>query len=120
MISDGSKFGKGGCVSPQPALLAARLPPRRASSCRCLSRSRFGAILTCVVRRVIPCKRSVMKFGIGQAALRKEDHRLLTGAGCYLDDIKLPHQAFAYILRSPRSQASVPERHATRRASLRS
>jgi carbon-monoxide dehydrogenase large subunit len=48
-----------------------------------------------------------MKFGIGQAALRKEDHRLLTGGGCYLDDIKLPHQAFAYILRAPHAHAAI-------------
>src|SRR5262249_5965757 len=48
-----------------------------------------------------------MKFGIGQAVLRKEDGRLLTGGGRYLDDIKLPGEAFAYILRSPHAHAAV-------------
>ena len=48
-----------------------------------------------------------MKFGIGQAALRKEDHRLLTGGGCYIDDIRLPGEAFVYMLRSPHAHAAI-------------
>jgi len=48
-----------------------------------------------------------MKFGIGQAVRRKEDHRLLTGSGCYLDDINLPGQAYAHILRSPHAHATI-------------
>ncbi len=31
-----------------------------------------------------------MKFGIGQAVTRIEDDRLLTGRGCYADDLDLP------------------------------
>jgi carbon-monoxide dehydrogenase large subunit len=40
------------------------------------------------------------QFGIGQPVLRKEDQRLLRGQGRYTDDISLPNQAFAVILRS--------------------
>ncbi len=39
-------------------------------------------------------------FGIGQPLPRKEDDRLLRGEGRYTDDISLPNQAHAYILRS--------------------
>lgn len=42
-----------------------------------------------------------MKFGIGQAAARLEDVRLLTGRGCYVDDLRLDGQAHAAVLRSP-------------------
>src|SRR5579859_3313938 len=48
-----------------------------------------------------------MQFGIGQAALRKEDHRLLTGGGRYIDDIRLPGEAVAFILRSPHAHAAI-------------
>ena len=42
-----------------------------------------------------------MKFGIGQAVSRLEDTRLLTGRGTYVDDIVLPGQLHAHVLRSP-------------------
>jgi carbon-monoxide dehydrogenase large subunit len=42
-----------------------------------------------------------MKFGIGQPVHRKEDPRLLRGEGRYADDIDLPGQAFARVVRSP-------------------
>jgi len=48
-----------------------------------------------------------MQFGIGQAVVRKEDLRLLTGGGRYLDDINLPGQAHAAILRSPHAHARI-------------
>jgi len=48
-----------------------------------------------------------MKFGVGQAVTRKEDTRLLTGVGTYVDDITLPGQAHAYFLRSPVAHAKV-------------
>ena len=47
------------------------------------------------------------KFGIGQPVRRKEDKRLLTGAGTYTDDINLPGQAHAAILRSPHAHARI-------------
>src|SRR5262245_26136790 len=48
-----------------------------------------------------------MQFGMGQAVVRKEDLRLLTGRGRYLDDINLPEQAHAAILRSPHAHARI-------------
>ncbi len=46
-------------------------------------------------------------FGIGQAVRRKEDARFLTGAGCFQDEINLPGQAHAVILRSPHAHAEL-------------
>ena len=39
-------------------------------------------------------------YSIGQSPLRKEDSTLLRGAGRYTDDVNLPGQAHAYMLRS--------------------
>jgi len=41
------------------------------------------------------------RFGTGQALRRVEDQRFLTGHGRYTDDITLPGQAVAHVLRSP-------------------
>ncbi|MGB3271961.1 MAG: xanthine dehydrogenase family protein molybdopterin-binding subunit [Xanthobacteraceae bacterium] len=43
---------------------------------------------------------ALQKFGIGQPVRRKEDDRLLRGHGRYTDDINLPGQAHAWIVRS--------------------
>lgn len=40
------------------------------------------------------------KFGAGQSVTRKEDKRLLTGSGCYTDDVSLPDEAVGFVLRS--------------------
>jgi len=45
--------------------------------------------------------------GIGQPVLRKEDARLLTGRGCYSDDVNLPGQAYVSFVRSPHAHARV-------------
>jgi aerobic carbon-monoxide dehydrogenase large subunit len=45
------------------------------------------------------------EFGIGQPLSRFEDRRLLRGAGRYIDDVNLPQQAYAFILRSPHANA---------------
>ena len=47
------------------------------------------------------------KFGIGQAVKRTEDLRLLSGQGRYTDDVSLPDQVWAYILRSPHAHARI-------------
>ena len=39
-------------------------------------------------------------YAIGEPVKRKEDGTLLRGQGRYTDDINLPGQAYAYILRS--------------------
>ncbi len=44
---------------------------------------------------------SLMKFGIGQPVPRSEDPVLVQGRGRYTDDINLPEQAHAWIVRSP-------------------
>jgi aerobic carbon-monoxide dehydrogenase large subunit len=48
-----------------------------------------------------------MHAGIGDPVRRKEDARLLTGRGCYSDDINLPGQAYATALRAPHAHALI-------------
>ncbi len=45
--------------------------------------------------------------GIGQPVVRKEDQRLLTGQGRYTDDVNLPGQAYAVMVRSPHAHARI-------------
>ena len=45
------------------------------------------------------------KFGIGQSITRREDQRLLTGTGRYLDDVALPNEAHMVLVRSPHAHA---------------
>src|ERR1700675_3388594 len=45
--------------------------------------------------------------GIGKPVLRKEDARLLTGSGRFSDDVNLPGQACAAMLRSPHAHARI-------------
>ncbi len=47
------------------------------------------------------------EFGIGQSVSRFEDPRLLRGGGRFIDDVNLPGQAYAYILRSPHAHARI-------------
>ena len=47
------------------------------------------------------------KYGIGQAITRREDQRLLTGTGKYVDDLVLPGQVFAAFVRSPHPRARI-------------
>jgi aerobic carbon-monoxide dehydrogenase large subunit len=48
-----------------------------------------------------------MKFALGQAVLRTEDPRLLTGRGRYTDDFVLPRLAHGSVLRSPYAHARI-------------
>ncbi|MGE0258583.1 MAG: xanthine dehydrogenase family protein molybdopterin-binding subunit [Alphaproteobacteria bacterium] len=45
--------------------------------------------------------------GIGQPVRRREDLRLLTGRGRYSDDLNLPEQAYAVMVRSPHAHALI-------------
>jgi aerobic carbon-monoxide dehydrogenase large subunit len=45
--------------------------------------------------------------GIGQPVRRREDLRLLRGEGRYSDDVNLPGQAYAVMLRSPHAHALI-------------
>jgi len=47
------------------------------------------------------------EFGIGKPVRRKEDLRLLTGRGRYTDDINVPGQAYAAVVRSPYAHARI-------------
>ena len=47
------------------------------------------------------------KFGIGQAMTRREDLRLLTGKGQYIDDFSLPNEAHIAFVRSPHAHARI-------------
>ncbi len=47
------------------------------------------------------------KFGVGQSVLRHEDPRLLCGRGLYVNDVNLPGQTYAIVLRSPHAHAEI-------------
>ncbi|GMV63894.1 MAG: carbon-monoxide dehydrogenase large subunit [Parvibaculum sp.] len=49
----------------------------------------------------------MVKFGVGQPARRVEDVRLVSGQGRYTDDISLPGQAYAVMVRSPHAHARI-------------
>ncbi len=53
------------------------------------------------------------QFGIGQPVRRVEDRRFITGRGNYVDDIHLPRQAHAFMLRSPHAHARISAIDAT-------
>jgi aerobic carbon-monoxide dehydrogenase large subunit len=47
------------------------------------------------------------KFGIGQGVTREEDPRLLRGRGLFVNDVNLPGQSYAVVLRSPHAHADI-------------
>jgi aerobic carbon-monoxide dehydrogenase large subunit len=49
----------------------------------------------------------ISRQGIGKSIRRREDARLLTGAGHYADDMNLSDQAYAYLVRSPHAHARI-------------
>jgi aerobic carbon-monoxide dehydrogenase large subunit len=55
---------------------------------------------------------------IGQSVRRKEDARLLTGRGTFVDDVALPNTAHAAFLRSPHAHARIVRIDLTHAASL--
>jgi carbon-monoxide dehydrogenase large subunit len=46
---------------------------------------------------------------IGQSARRLEDDRFLTGRATFVEDVNLPGQAMAYVVRSPHAHATIAE-----------
>ncbi|MGH7323728.1 MAG: xanthine dehydrogenase family protein molybdopterin-binding subunit [Candidatus Rokuibacteriota bacterium] len=50
---------------------------------------------------------TVEKFAVGQSVRRVEDPRLLQGLGRYSDDVDLPRQAYAVVVRSPHAHARI-------------
>ena len=57
--------------------------------------------------------------GIGQPVRRKEDMRLVTGAGCFSDDVDLPRQTRAHVLRSVHAHARIKGIDTTRAKALK-
>jgi carbon-monoxide dehydrogenase large subunit len=55
---------------------------------------------------------------VGKPIKRKEDARFLTGKGHYVDDIKLPNQTYAYILRSQVAHARIAKLDTTAAAAM--
>jgi carbon-monoxide dehydrogenase large subunit len=49
----------------------------------------------------------VARQGFGKPVRRQEDPRLVTGRGCYSDDVTLPGQAYACFVRSPHAHAGI-------------
>ena len=54
----------------------------------------------------------------GRKMLRKEDPRLLTGKGLYVDDVHLPNTAHMALLRSPHAHAIIRTLDASRARAL--
>jgi carbon-monoxide dehydrogenase large subunit len=50
---------------------------------------------------------ALIKFGVGQGVTRKEDPTLLRGEGRYTDDVNLPGQAYAVMVRSPIAHGTI-------------
>src|SRR5213593_2252129 len=50
---------------------------------------------------------TVEKFAVGQSVRRVEDPHLLQGLGRYSDDVSLPRQAYAAVVRSPHAHARI-------------
>ena len=50
---------------------------------------------------------NIGQTGIGAPVRRREDLRLLTGGGRYSDDLSLPGQSYAVMLRSPHAHALI-------------
>ena len=48
-----------------------------------------------------------MRFGIGQPVLRREDPVLLRGEGVYTDDLSLPDQVHAHVVRSQHAHGTI-------------
>ena len=62
---------------------------------------------------------AVEKFAVGQSVPRKEDPMLLRGKGHYTDDVSLPGQAYAVMVRSQHRAWRHPrDRHRRRRRKM--
>ena len=58
----------------------------------------------------------VEKFAVGQSVRRREDPRLVQGLGRYSDDVSLPRELHAVLVRSPHAHARI--RHTDTRPAL--
>src|SRR3954454_16292340 len=71
--------------------------------------STIGQKRLCIIRNDIRGRMDgvITATGIGQPVKRREDLRLLTGRGRYSDDLNLPGQAYAAMVRSPHAHALI-------------
>ena len=69
---------------------------------RCTGNSIDGEMMS-----FLESRQQVAPQGIGKPLRRREDERFLTGAGKYADDMNLPGQAYAYVVRSPHAHARI-------------
>src|SRR5439155_721181 len=76
---------------------------------RPVRRSRRGVFKEAKVTRMsfLASRTRSAPEGVGKAVRRREDPRLVTGAGCYTDDVNLPGQAYASMVRSPHAHARI-------------
>ena len=58
------------------------------------------------------------QFSLGQSVARTEDQRLLTGQGNFAEDVTLPRQAFAAMVRSPHAHARIVSFDSTTAAAM--
>ena len=65
------------------------------------------SLRSAMTREVEHDGRTATGTGIGQPVRRREDLRLLTGRGRYSDDVNLPGQAYAVMVRSPHAHALI-------------
>jgi carbon-monoxide dehydrogenase large subunit len=49
----------------------------------------------------------ITSSGIGASVARVEDFRLVTGAGCYTNDVRLPDEAHMVVVRGPHAHANI-------------
>src|SRR3989449_3263026 len=61
---------------------------------------------------------NTMTAPIGLSVKRREDRRMLTGRGHYVDDVRLPHLCHAAIVRSPHAHARILDVDARRATAL--
>ncbi|MDB5600854.1 MAG: carbon monoxide dehydrogenase, partial [Xanthobacteraceae bacterium] len=54
-----------------------------------------------------PDRMAIARFGIGQPVTRTEDPILVRGEGRYTDDINLPGQVYAAMVRSPHAHGII-------------
>src|SRR5689334_9246906 len=57
--------------------------------------------------RTVESTLSLTKFGVGQPVRRSEDPTLVRGHGRYADDISLPNQAYAVMVRSREAHGTI-------------
>src|SRR5262245_11141291 len=96
--------GPPACRRPSGGGDRARAPPRHHAFAGAEATDRMDAV---VLPSFLASRTQAAPDGIGKPVRRKEDARLLTGAGRFGDDVNLPGQAHAAFVRSPHAHARI-------------